>query len=393
MQTKTKDINHIIKRRLIALASLVVVLVVLLCLSGNTAVCEWFAGNYSRWYVVSASVLFGWIPFSLYEVSIVLLIATLIWLIVVIIRRLLGKRFLHAIALVLAIAVLCTAVGVVYVSSATILYNREDLPLDLYSAQDDGELDYETTMALAEWFVSELNACADAVDRDSDGNIVLPSISQMGIDIEEEYASTNYLDGYLTSYYISPQYDTFSWTLSQLGITGIFFAPYGEINVNGLIDYATLPATVAHEVAHSKGVMSETDANTVARYLLVNSELAYLRYAGLLQCYNSMYDLIDMVQNDSSDSSYLLDNITTLCYNDIKQISSFWSEYTLLDDVGTAINDIYLKLSGVSDGTDSYNPSAQLEDSGTVDDNGDIVYTLVEYSPTQQVIIDRYFAG
>ncbi len=379
----------LIKRRLIWLASLVVVLVTLLCLSSNSNVCEWFANNYSRWYIVAADTLLGWIPFSMYEVCLVLTIIGVIASIVVIIVRLAGKRWLQALALLLAIIVFGVAVGAVYVSTATMLYNRYDMPLDLYSAQDDGVLDYDDTMALVEWYITELNYCAENVDR-VDGYVVLPSISQMGLDIEAEYESTNYLDGYLNSYYIEPAYDTFSWTLSQLGITGIFFAPFGEINVNGLIDYATLPATIAHEMAHSKGIMSETDANTIARYLLVNSNVLYLRYAGLLQCYNYVYSLVEYVQISSDDTSYMLDNLSTLCYNDIVQISQFWSEYTLLDDIGNSINNIYLKLSGVSDGTDSYNPSAQLEDSGTVDDNGDIVWTLVEYSPTQQVIIDAY---
>lgn len=351
--------------------------------------CEWFATNYSRWYIVVADTLLGWIPFSMYEVCLALTIIGVVASVVVIIVRLVGRKPLQAVALLLAIMVFGVAVGTVYVSTATMLYNRYDMPLELYSAQEDGALDYDDTMALVEWYITELNYCADNVDR-ADGVVVLPSIAQMGLDIEAEYQSTDYLDGYLNSYYVEPAYDTFSWTLSQLGITGIFFAPFGEINVNGLIDYATLPATIAHEMAHSKGIMSETDANTIARYLLVNSDVTYLRYAGLLQCYSYVYSLVDYVQISSDDTSYMLDNLSELCYNDIIQMSQFWSEYTLLDDIGNSINDIYLKLSGVSDGTDSYNPSAQLEDSGTVDDNGDIVWTLVEYSPTQQVIIDAY---
>lgn len=379
-----------IKRRLIWLAVLLTLLVTMLCFSTNTVVCEWFSNNYSRWYVYAANFLFGWIPFSMYEVSLVIAIVAVVVCIVVIFKRLFTRRFLSAVSLLLALVLFGVAVGTVYVSSATMLYNREELPIELYSAEDSGALDYDTTMQMAMWYVEQLNAYALLVDRDDDGNVVLPSLSTMGEDINQLYIDSNNLDGYLSSVYVEPQYDTFGWVLSQMSITGIFFAPYAEININSLIDYATVPVTVAHEMAHSKGVMSETDANTVARYLLINSDVAYLKYAALLQCVTFTLQLVDLVQKDSTDYTSILDSISDVCYNDLSQISSFWSEYTLLDDVGSAINNIYLKLSGVEEGTSSYNPDAQLEDSGTVDDNGDTVWTVVEYSPSQRIIIDLY---
>ncbi len=384
-----RNINAIIRNRLICIACLATILITLLCLCNNVAVCEWWATNYVRWYVAVADTLLGWIPFSLYEVSIVLLVVALLVMLVLIIVRLSTKKLRRALALFLVLVIMCLSIGTLYVSTATMLYNRQELSLDIYSASDDGVLDYDTTIELAQWYVQLLNYCADNVNR-VDGVVSLPTIEQMGIDIETEYEASNYLDGYVSSYYVQPQYDTFSWVLCQLGIGGIFFAPYAEINVNGLIDYATLPATIAHEMAHSKGIMSETDANTVARYLLVNSQVTYLQYAGLLQCYSAVSSLLSLVQSESTDTYVLSANLSEQCYSDIVQLSDFWSQYTLLDDLGDTINNIYLKLSGVDDGTASYNPSEQVEDSGQLDSNGDIIWTVVEYSPTQNVIIQAF---
>ena len=75
----------------------------------------------------------------------------------------------------------------------------------------------------------------------------------------------------------------FSRVMSLLDFTGFFFPLTAEANVNMDFPSSLLPSTVAHELAHQRGVAKEQEANFVAVLACLDyGDPAYVYSAALL---------------------------------------------------------------------------------------------------------------
>jgi hypothetical protein len=68
--------------------------------------------------------------------------------------------------------------------------------------------------------------------------------------------------------------------LTRLGISGIYFPFTAEPNYNADIPDFQLPFSIAHEMAHQRGIARESEANFVAYVICVNSGDPFVRYSG-----------------------------------------------------------------------------------------------------------------
>lgn len=380
-----------IKGKLIALAILVVLLVTLLVLKSNTAVAEWFTDNISRNYITVASVLFGWIPFSMYELFLIVAIVLVIVAIVVIIVRLAKKRYLASLSLLLVVSISGVSFATLYTAVAGMSYNRSELDIPLYSVEQDGQVEYNTILNFAEQYINTLNLLASSLDRNSDSTINYPSCAEMSKQLNQLYDSLA-ING-ISNNYVHVKQITNSWIMSQMRIAGVFFAPFGEANINRYIDSYTLPQTMAHEMAHGKGVMRETDAVTLSKYVLLLSDIDYFKYSAMVSSVGSVLQMISLYPNSNDDYIRLNSMISKTVSADIKYNTELWAKYTLLGDIGKFFNDLYLKLSGVQEGTGSYNPPPIYEDTGEVDDDGEEIVIIVSFSPAQNMLLQLYLDG
>ena len=73
--------------------------------------------------------------------------------------------------------------------------------------------------------------------------------------------------------------------------------------------------------------------------------------------------------------------------------SKHWMQYKALDDIGEFFNNIYLKLQGQTDGTGSYVEPPKFEITGDKDDDGDDIVVILNFSNTQNVLINLYKQG
>ena len=74
----------------------------------------------------------------------------------------------------------------------------------------------------------------------------------------------------------------YSWLMSRTGYTGIYFALTGESNINTQAPGFLMPATIAHELAHQRGVFAEDEANFVGIAACLTSGNVVYEYAGWL---------------------------------------------------------------------------------------------------------------
>ena len=203
-------------------------------------------------------------------------------------------------------------------------------------------------LAAAEYFVDELNAASRQLERGEDGRILPPlSFDEVADALNEAYAA---LGGYFSGQEVRPKAVALSVPLSYLGITGIFIPFFGEANVNVNIPVYELPQTMAHEMAHAKGVSREDEANVVSYYVCLTSEEAYLRYSALMP---AAATLLNALPRDERNA--LRERLSEEVLADYAAASEHYARYEgAIDRISSFFNDLFLKANGVPQGTRSY---------------------------------------
>lgn len=152
----------------------------------------------------------------------------------------------------------------------------------------------------------------------------------------------------------------FSEIMSRMEITGIFWPFTMEANANVDVPEYSVPATMAHELAHQRGFMREDEANFIAYLVCEQSDNLVFRYSGVMlalsyagnQLYLQNQDLYDQVR-----ATYTADMIT-----DLRAEYYYWVRFedTVISTVSSTMNDNYLKANSQQDGVKSYGRMVDL---------------------------------
>ena len=145
----------------------------------------------------------------------------------------------------------------------------------------------------------------------------------------------------------------YSKLMSASGFSGVYIALTGEVNINVDSPACLIPSTIAHEMAHQRGVNSEDEANFCAIAACITSNIPVYEYSGYLL-----------------GLTYLTDNLNKADPNAFRQIISKFNADVIQDwnDIGdysinnetpatqtvTAVYDGYLKSNGIASGVNSY---------------------------------------
>ena len=342
-------------RKVIAIALLVAVIVVLAVLKKNQEVAEVMSRTTMRWYTKGASTFSSWVPFmSLSEVIIVLLVIVCVVLLVLTIANLVKLRILKAANRLLAIPLIVLTVVAIYSFSCEAAYNRKKMPLPYY----ENEVVREDFVKIHNYFADDLNACISALEFEENGDVKGKKLSEIADAVKEAYniVTDDYFHPHIGS--VKPMASSFIYR--ELQITGVTISPLGEANINILNTHVNTPFTVAHELAHTKGVMREDDANQLAFYVCINSNDPYLRYSAYVAYFYQVQSMCS--------TSYLTDEmredlhtVSNEYYKTKKYVSDFWSKHHALSDIGDWFNNLYIKSSGVKEGTTSYSGGTEYE--------------------------------
>ena len=205
----------------------------------------------------------------------------------------------------------------------------------------------------AAYYVGELNALAEVMPRDEEGDVLIPySFDEMADKLNAAYAQVG--GGYFAFYSVRPKQVALSVGMAALGITGIYFPFYAEANVSTLVAPYDVGCTLAHELAHAHGVAQEGEANVAAYALCLRSEDAYLRYSGLMRAASAMLNSLD-------DASFetLYASVSPAVIAEWRNASALYARYDgWIGELSSWINDLFLKANGVPGGTRSYGQTA-----------------------------------
>jgi hypothetical protein len=141
--------------------------------------------------------------------------------------------------------------------------------------------------------------------------------------------------------------------MTALNITGVYSFFTGEANVNVHFPDYCIPFTLAHELAHQRGIARENEANFIAFLACIESADAYVRYSGYINMYEYLASALYKTEKDALMHVYKLTDSKIL--GEMDAYSEFYKENSndILGSISDFINDKYLKAQG-TEGIVSY---------------------------------------
>lgn len=138
----------------------------------------------------------------------------------------------------------------------------------------------EELAMLRDFVVTKANQYAKMMERDEnglvtyDGNMEQEAITAMN-NLGQSYPQ-------LAGFYTTPKKIVASEFLSQQYMKGYYFPFSMEANYNDVMYIMSKPATMCHELAHTKGFIYEDEANLIAFLACLHSDDIVFQYSGYL---------------------------------------------------------------------------------------------------------------
>lgn len=295
----------------------------------------------------------GWlsslIPISflgILSVAVIPLAVLIIWLFV------LSKRKLRFFVSLISIACVCF---ILFYCVIGFNYSKESVydTMELSLSEDDSAFIEDA----ARYYLTELNSAAETVTFTDGHSVMNMSFNDMSQNILETYKNIEIFD-FLYDFDLTPKQYFPTFFMNYSGTTGMFFPLAAEINVCANIPDRDLPATTAHEIAHSKGIMNEGECNFIAEIVCINSDNDYVRYSGLSVIFARLVN--EIYKTDTDLYHELLNELNPSVLSDYAYANEFYTNFEgIISQISDKINDIYLKSNNVSGGVTSYSQAVK----------------------------------
>jgi hypothetical protein len=149
-----------------------------------------------------------------------------------------------------------------------------------------------------------------------------------------------------------------SEVLTRLGISGIYFPFTAEPNYNADVPDFQMPFSIAHEMAHQRGVARESEANFVAYVVCLNSRDPFVRYSGYRNGLGVLSELYRVEPEKAKELARLLGNGYR---EDSRRAALFWAKASgAAGALSHRVNDLYLRANRVKAGAADYSNSTNL---------------------------------
>lgn len=163
----------------------------------------------------------------------------------------------------------------------------------------------------------------------------------------------------LDGYYPRTKPVLLSRGMSMLDITGVYYPPTIEANINVDVPAYNIAATACHELSHLRGFMREDEANFIAYLACRESGDPEFHYSGAMLALAHVRNALRRADRALSDG--LDERMNERVRADFAQNSEYWSRFEgPVSTVSQAVNDTYLKVNAQSDGLESYGRMVDL---------------------------------
>jgi len=151
----------------------------------------------------------------------------------------------------------------------------------------------------------------------------------------------------------------FSKFLSYIGFTGFIFPFTGEANLNVDCPASSIPATIAHEIAHQRGVASEDEANFVAVFACLESGDAAYIYSGALMAYS--YLSAELYKTDYDVWLEIYTGLSDEVRAELRLRGDYWARFeSPVSTISESIYTGYLHSNGQELGMKTYGACVDL---------------------------------
>lgn len=183
----------------------------------------------------------------------------------------------------------------------------------------------ETLVSVTRFFAEQAARSADAVERDADGTYAVPR--QATLDLAPSLYEGMYDEFPFLRIAVdpAPKKIFFSRVMSAMDVTGLYFPFTGESSLNMDFPAATFPFTVAHELAHRRGIASEQQCNFLGVLAAVRSDDPAYQYSGWL---TGFIHLSNALYTASPEDWYEIRiNLPAEVEADLRAANDYWARY------------------------------------------------------------------
>jgi len=211
---------------------------------------------------------------------------------------------------------------------------------------------YTTSIEIADIAKGDL----ESISFDKDGASIMPYdyhtlVDKMNAAFGKYAAEAHYIAHFSSE----PKPIAMSKPMLYTHISGIYTFMTGESNINTEYPDFLIPFTMAHEMAHQRGIAREDEANFVAFLVCIGSDDEYIRYSGYANMLNYLCNAL--AKADSSKfSSFAREQMPDEILDELIAYSLFFDKYrdSVVSDITGTINDVFLQTQGQSAGIRSY---------------------------------------
>lgn len=289
------------------------------------------------------------LPFSLFELLIILSPVIVVFVVISAVRRARnGQRMSFVFSLLAVISLIFTS----YVYTLGIGYRTTHLA-ERIDVEDDAQFSVSELNYAVNEVIKGVNAFSANISL-ADGETQMPySKDEMSKKLIRAYDLMNEEYDLVMNYpsRVKPVY--FSTVMSDLGISGIYSFFTGEANVNVEYPDYCLPFTAAHELAHQRGISRENEANFVAFLVCISSDDDYIRYSGYLNMYEYLASALYSADKELyAEAQKKLGGTAVFDMLAAREVYDAHKD-SPLGKINERLNDAYLRANG-TDGVVSY---------------------------------------